>query len=188
MSDFLIILVVNCLVAMYFMLPAYISNLSGLAFGGKTPLDLNKTFIDGNRIIGNGVTFKGLIFGTIFGTIVGGIIGIIGLNIPELTGNLILINFPNTLINGLIYGFLLALGALVGDAVGSFIKRRIGLKSGDPAPLLDQLDFVFGALIFIFPFIQISINFALIICALSIILHLLSNTIAYLLGLKDVWY
>ena len=152
MSEFLIILLINCLVAMYFMLPAYISNLSGLAFGGKTPVDLNKTFIDNKRIIGNGVTFKGLFFGTLFGTIVGGLIGMIGLNIPKLTGNLILINFPTTLTSGLIYGFLLALGALVGDAIGSFIKRRIGLESGDPAPLLDQLDFVFGALLFIYPF------------------------------------
>ena len=114
--------------------------------------------------------------------------GIVGLNIPKLTENIILINFPTTLTNGLIYGFLMAFGALVGDAVGSFIKRRIGMQSGDPAPLLDQLDFVFGAIIFISPFIKISINFILIICAISIILHLLSNTIAYLLGLKDVWY
>ena len=93
MSENLIILLINCLFAIYFMLPAYISNLCGLAFGGGKPLDMYKTFIDGNRLIGNGVTWRGLISGTVIGTIIGGIIGYVGLNIPELTGNLILINF-----------------------------------------------------------------------------------------------
>ena len=188
MSESLTIILINCLVAIYFMLPAYLSNLSGLAFGGKTPADGNKIYRDGSRILGNGVTWEGTISGIIVGTIIGCIIGIVGLDIPNLTGNIILINMPQTLITGLIYGFLLATGALVGDAVGSFIKRRIGLESGEPAPLLDQLDFVFGAIIFIYPIIQLDIKFILIICIISIILHLVSNIIAYLLGLKNVWY
>ena len=188
MSENLIILLINCLFAIYFMLPAYISNLCGLAFGGGKPLDMYKTFIDGNRLIGNGVTWRGLISGTVIGTIIGGIIGYVGLKIPELTGNLILINLPTTIIDGLIFGFLLAIGALIGDAMGSFVKRRLGLESGAPAPLLDQLDFVFGAIIFISPIIQLNIPIILLICIISIIFHLLSNTIAYLIGIKDVWY
>jgi len=44
--------------------------------------------------------------------------------------------------------FMLSLGAILGDLVGSFVKRRAGLRKGSPAPLLDQLDFVFGALFF----------------------------------------
>ena len=188
MTDTLIIIVINCLAAFYFMLPAYIANLSGLVFGGKKPIDNNKTLSDGRRLLGNGVTWTGLIAGTIMGTIIGGIIGIVGLNIPELTGNIINIHMPTTLSYGIIYGFIMGLGALIGDAVGSFIKRRIGIDQGESAPILDQLDFVIMSIILIYPFIPLSINFILIICAMTIILHLLSNSIAYLLGIKDVWY
>ena len=38
--------------ALYFMLPAYMANISALAFGGGTPVDLNRNFWDGRRLIG----------------------------------------------------------------------------------------------------------------------------------------
>ena len=184
----LINLLISCLAAIYFMLPAYVANLSGLAFGGKTPLDMGKTLSDGYRVIGNGVTWKGFIYGTILGTLVGGVQGLVGLTLSQLTSGIIPFLVFNSLLNGLFVGFLLAFGALLGDAIGSFIKRRLGLKSGQPAPFLDQLDFVIVALILISPVVPLSINFILIIAIITIILHVSSNTIAYLLGIKDVWY
>ena len=164
--------IMTCLSAVYFIMPAYIANLSGLAFGGTTPVDLGKTFIDGRRIIGDGVTWKGLIFGTITGTLVGAIEGV-------------LIWDP---VYGLIVGFLLSFGALLGDAVGSFIKRRIGIARGRPAPILDQLDFIAGALILASLYTSITWESVIIIAILTLIIHLISNMVAYLTGLKDVWY
>ena len=153
-------------------MPAYIANLSGLAFGGTTPVDFGKNFIDNRRIFGDGVTWKGLIFGTITGTLVGAIEGVI-------------IWDP---VYGLIIGFLLSFGALLGDAAGSFIKRRIGLGRGRPAPILDQLDFVAGALILASLYTSISLETIIIIAILTVIIHLISNIVAYLIGMKDVWY
>lgn len=120
---------ISCAIAIYFMLPAYVSNLSGLAFGGGTPMDKGKTLSDGYRIIGNGVTWKGFISGTILGTLVGGIQGFLSINLTQISGGIITLNVFQSIPNGLILGFILAFGALLGDAVGSFIKRRLGISS-----------------------------------------------------------
>ena len=184
-------LLIAILGAVYFMLPAYVANLSGLAFGGGAPVDGGKECKDGRRLIGNGVTWKGLQNGTIIGTLVGVVLGIIGTffgDLSVLTGGIIDLPVYGSVIGGLILGFLMAFGALLGDLVGSFIKRRIGLQSGEPAPIMDQLDFVVGALILSLLVVRISWKFFLIIAVLSIVLHLCSNIVAYLLGIKDVWY
>ena len=184
-------LLIAVLGAVYFMLPAYVANLSGLAFGGGTPVDGGKDYKDGRRLIGNGVTWKGLQNGTILGTLVGVVLGMIGTffgDLSVLTGGLIDLHVYGSVIGGLILGFLMAFGALLGDLVGSFIKRRIGLQSGEPAPLMDQLDFVVGALVLSLLVVQISWKFFLIIAVLTLVLHLGSNCIAYLIGIKDVWY
>lgn len=184
----LIKFLISCGAAIYFMLPAYIANLSGLAFGGNTPLDMGNNFIDGRRIIGNGVTWKGFINGTIIGTAIGALQGVLGINLIQVTNGIIPFTVYGSIIEGILVGFLLAFGALMGDAIGSFLKRRIGLKSGDPAPILDQLDFVAGALLLISFIVPLSIKFIAIIAIISIIFHVLANSIAYLLGIKDVWY
>ena len=184
-------LLIAVLAAVYFMLPAYVANLSGLAFGGGTPVDGGKECKDGRRLIGNGVTWKGLQNGTIIGTLVGVVLGIIGTfygDLSVLTGGIIDLHVYGSVFGGLILGFLMAFGALLGDAVGSFLKRRIGLERGAPAPIMDQLDFVIGALALSLLVVQISWEFFIIIALLSLVLHLGSNTFAYLIGIKDVWY
>ena len=184
-------LLIAVLGAVYFMLPAYVANLSGLAFGGGTPVDGGRECKDGRRLIGNGLTWKGLQNGTIIGTLVGAVLGIIGTfygDLSVLTGGIIDLHVYGSLIGGLILGFLMAFGALLGDAVGSFLKRRIGLERGAPAPFMDQLDFVVGALVLSLLVVRISWSFFIIIALLSLVLHLGSNTFAYLIGIKDVWY
>ena len=184
-------LVISILGAVYFMLPAYVANLSGLAFGGGKPIDGGKECRDGRRVIGNGVTWKGFQNGTIIGTLVGVVLGIIGTfygDLSVLTGGILDLHVYGSVLGGLILGFLMAFGALLGDAVGSFIKRRLGLQSGQPAPFMDQLDFVIGALVFSLLVVKISWNLFFIIVVLSLVLHLGSNIVAYLLGIKDVWY
>jgi CDP-2,3-bis-(O-geranylgeranyl)-sn-glycerol synthase len=158
--------------AIYFMLPAYLANVTALAFGGGKPLDFNHDFNDGRRILGNGVTWRGTIIGTIIGTTIGLLQGII-------TGNIL---------EGFLLGLTLGGGALIGDACGSFIKRRLNVESGRPAPILDQLDFVVGALVFASLIIVIPVEMIVIILVISVFLHLGANIIAYLLGMKKVWY
>ncbi|MEM2047323.1 MAG: CDP-2,3-bis-(O-geranylgeranyl)-sn-glycerol synthase [Candidatus Jordarchaeales archaeon] len=81
-------------------------------------------------------------------------------------------------------GFLLSFGALTGDLVGSFIKRRLNLSRGRPAPGLDQLDFIAGAIAFssivYFPPLELLVA-AIIVTPL---IHLATNTAGYALHLK----
>jgi CDP-2,3-bis-(O-geranylgeranyl)-sn-glycerol synthase len=158
--------------SIYFMLPAYLSNVSALTFGGGTPLDFGRSLKDGRRILGDGVTWRGTIVGTIVGTSIGALQGIV-------TGEIL---FGATL------GMALGGGAIIGDACGSFIKRRIKIERGRPAPIMDQLDFVVGALVFASLVVYIPFNMIILIIIITVFLHLGANIIAYLFGMKDVWY
>ena len=160
------------LYVIYFMMPAYLANVSALSFGGGKPVDFGRYFIDGRRIIGDGVTWRGLIIGTIIGTFFGFIQGIISGNLWE----------------GILIGLFLGGGALIGDACGSFIKRRLRIERGRPAPGLDQLDFVIGALLFASIIVVLPMEMILLIVIITMILHVSANIIAYLIGIKEVWY
>lgn len=141
-------------------LPAYIANSIPLLIRGKHPIDLGKNFTDGKRLLGDGKTFEGFLGGLLIGTIVGVPFGYV------------------------FYTFLLATGALLGDMAGAFLKRRMGIERGKPAPLLDQLDFVAGALLLLSPFYAITAEQVIFIVIVTPPLHLFTNFMAYRLKLK----
>jgi len=76
----------------------------------------------------------------------------------------------------------------LGDAIGSFLKRRLGIGRGEPAPILDQLDFIIVALILVSFAVKLNWLVVVIAIVLTLAVHLITNSIAYLLGMKDVWY
>ena len=51
--------------------PLYMTNATAMLFGGKTPIDGNKTMKDGQPILGKGKTWKGTIMGTLIGLVSG---------------------------------------------------------------------------------------------------------------------
>tara|TARA_B100000945_G_scaffold167159_1_gene133997 strand:+ start:759 stop:1310 length:552 start_codon:yes stop_codon:yes gene_type:complete len=121
-------------VVLLIMSPAYLANTIAVLTGGKYPIDQGKLHSDGNRILGDGKTWSGLIGGTIGGMIVGyGLIVFIHEYIWESLDLSIL--------------FLLSFGALFGDMTASFYKRRQNLQRGDKFPLLDMYDFIFMSLL-----------------------------------------
>lgn len=179
--------------ALYFMLPAYMANISALAFGGGTPVDLKKNFRDGRRLLGDGVTWRGTIIGILIGTGIAVLQGIVFMyygDIFTMIPGWVTIEgiIPGSPGGWILLGLALSGGALIGDAVGSFIKRRIKIGRGKPAPLLDQLDFAVVALLLASLVVTIPLEIIVLILIFTIILHVAANTIAYLLGLKDVWY
>lgn len=183
------IFLIACATTLYFILPAYFSNGGALAFGGGTPMDFGKCDKNGVRWIGNGVTWRGLIAGTIIGIITGAVQGYLAPYIlTSEIGPYIITPIVTSVNNGILIGFLLGFGALLGDAIGSFLKRRLGIGRGKPAPLLDQLDFIIVALILVAFVVELNWLFVVIAIALTLIIHLIANGGAYLLGLKDVWY
>ena len=182
------IILIAFLTTLYFILPAYFSNGGALLFGGGTPLDFGKSDSKGVRWIGDGVTWRGLAAGTIIGMITGAVQGYIAPMILSVVGSYLITPMITDIHSGILIGFLLGFGALLGDAVGSFLKRRLGIGRGEPAPILDQLDFIIVALIMVSPVVELNLMFVVLALLLTLIIHLLTNTCAYLLGLKDVWY
>jgi CDP-2,3-bis-(O-geranylgeranyl)-sn-glycerol synthase len=64
----------------------------------------------------------------------------------------------------------------------------MNLKPGASFPLLDQLDFVFGALLLSYPAHQASLGTVIILVIFTPPVHLLANFIAYRLGVKRNWW
>ena len=134
------IFLLGCLTTLYFILPAYFSNGGALAFGGGTPVDFGKKDSKGVRWIGDGVTWRGLIAGTLIGMLTGAVQGLLAPSILSAIGPYIITPIITDVHSGIIIGFLLGFGALVGDALGSFLKRRLGIGRGKPAPFLEKED------------------------------------------------
>ncbi len=138
-------LVECCAIVLWIMMPAYLANTIAVLTGGKYPIDQGKTLADGNRILGDGKTWSGLVGGTLGGVA----IGYTQLNFGNSFIQSIVNNLPEDLWGDspFIIFFLLSFGALFGDMSASFFKRRSNLKRGDKSPLMDMFDFVGMALI-----------------------------------------
>ncbi len=161
--------------------PPYVANaapvLARRIFRRAHPVDGGRLFIDGKRILGDGKTYEGLAVGVAIGTL-GGYATI--LLIRLLAGSTF--NYP-TLTDALA----MSTAALLGDMLGAFIKRRLGLKRGDPAPLLDQLDFLLASLLALHFTDPSLLTTAIAVTAIVVTppIHLATNTGAYLLKLKN---
>ncbi|MCE4610297.1 MAG: CDP-2,3-bis-(O-geranylgeranyl)-sn-glycerol synthase [Desulfurococcales archaeon] len=140
-------------------------------YGRGTPLDMGRKWIDGRRILGEGKTLEGFVTGMLTGFLVGIIEGVLYNNLYW---------FARA-------GLLAGIGAMIGDLVGSFIKRRLGIERGEPAPLLDQLDFYVGALIVLYiGGYSYNLVTAVVLAPLVVILHITTNRLAYKASLKEV--
>ncbi len=140
--------------AFWVILPAYVANASAKLFGGGTPLDFNKNYKDGKRILGNGKTWNGLVIGGLIGIIAGFAMAAAA----PLINQILLENNVETLSVTNFEGFPLMIpiiasisyGALFGDIIESFFKRRRDIKRGKDWIPFDQLDFIMGVLFFSF--------------------------------------
>lgn len=125
--------------ALWFFIPAYVANPMAVVFGGGTPIDLGRSLADGERLFGDGKTWRGL-----FGGIVSG--AVLGLVLSTLAGFVAPPWSFGPWPEALIASALLAFGALLGDLLGAFVKRRMHKPRGAKVSGLDQYDFVLGAL------------------------------------------
>ena len=74
-------------------------------------------------------------------------------------------------------------GALFGDALKSFFKRQIGIRPGHSWMPFDQVDWIVGAVILIFPVYVFAWRDFFILLLLYFVIHLIVRGIAYLIGL-----
>jgi len=152
--------------ALKLIFPAYCANAAPVLAGGGLPMDFGKNFWDGRRLFGKNKTFRGFFFGLAIG-------GLVGLLENFLFG------YP------ILFSLISPLGALLGDLTGAFLKRRLDIAPGGLLPIVDQIDFVVGAIAFSLPLSIISLELAIAILIITPPIHLLTNFAAYKLKLKS---
>ena len=199
--------------------PAYLANTGAMLFGKwipdatglpKIPIDQGRNWYDGNRILGDGKSWNGLLGGSF----VSALLMLTSHTLweersfenskpfvdpLELTNESDWFWMFNDSLTAFILGFLLGLACLIGDSLGSFIKRRRGLKrEGDissKAPILDTMPFAIS--IFLFGFIlfpgqiltqDVLVMPIIILLIITPIIHRLTNILGYRMGLMDVPY
>lgn len=89
-----------------------------------TPLDFGAKFYDGNPVLGNHKTWRGVFAAVLLASFVAVILNM-----------------------SFMYGLAIAIGVMAGDILTSFIKRRFGCKAGAEIPLLDQIPEALGGLL-----------------------------------------
>jgi CDP-2,3-bis-(O-geranylgeranyl)-sn-glycerol synthase len=183
--------------AFYFFLPGLVANMMAsltrrikfLKFFDK-PLDFGKKLKDGNYILGQSKTWRGAFFGPLFGIL----FAFLQLYLFRFSffRQLSIINYQQ--INIILFSLLMTFGAIFGDLVFSFFKRRINKKSGQSWMPFDQLDFVVGSFLFLNPYLNfyLHLNFSvfhwLAVAFVAFLAHIITNNIAYYFGWqKNRW-
>ena len=191
--------------ALWIFLPAYVANMAPV-FAAKVvpnwnaPIDGGRVGNDGKRLLGAGKTWRGLAGGAFLGAVVAVAVALLT---PYVLSSILLgwdygYAAGASIVAIAFFGAIVGAMALVGDAVKSFFKRRMGKEGGAPWFPFDQLDFVvFGILGFVLgawllPPGWVTHAFAgdivvlLTLFILTPVLHLLVNRIGFWLGLKKV--
>jgi CDP-2,3-bis-(O-geranylgeranyl)-sn-glycerol synthase len=169
--------------ALWVMLPAYVPNNAAVLFGGGPPIDGGRT-MGGRRLLGDGKTWRG----TAAGWLAGAALAVTLNAVNDPVGDAVGVSLPLFPLAAVV---VVPLGAMLGDIGASFLKRRTGRRRGAPFPGVDQLDFVVGALALALLAAPgwFSETFTLPVLAVVVVatplLHVTTNGIAYLLGLKE---
>jgi CDP-2,3-bis-(O-geranylgeranyl)-sn-glycerol synthase len=163
-------------------LPAWLANAVPVLLGGGPKLDAGAKAWDGKRWLGDSKTVNGLVSGIACGSAAGAVIAAFagnyylpGLDVPAKVG----------------LAVLLSVGALFGDALGSFIKRRRNMPPGHPSLVLDKLLFIFAALalaLFVHPDLWNALGWEglAFVTAATYALHVSFNWLAHALKMKKV--
>lgn len=169
----------------YLMLPGIAANIAPVLLKRyfnvlEYPLDF-KLKLNGKPLLGSHKTIRGFIGGIIFSMVMLDIQTRLYYYEPFYSLSIIkYISFPT-----LFSGFIVGLGVMLGDAVKSFIKRRLNIKPGLTFFPWDQLDGTIGALILVSFIYLFPIYLIITILILALVLHLLINSIGIAMGLKD---
>ncbi|MEM0126791.1 MAG: CDP-2,3-bis-(O-geranylgeranyl)-sn-glycerol synthase [Thermoplasmatales archaeon] len=169
-------------------IPAFIANPSAVLTGGKFVIDRGKSW-RGKRIFGDHKTWSGFIGGVATGILSGIIINYVfafaGINELTFSSNVSLVILMVTV---------LSFFSMLGDLIGSFIKRRLGKEAGSESLFLDQYPFALTALGFFYLiFYPESISIftwegCISILVVTPLIHRAVNIIGYKIKVKSVPY
>jgi CDP-2,3-bis-(O-geranylgeranyl)-sn-glycerol synthase len=146
---------------------------------------------DGRRVLGPSKTWSGFLVGATLAVPFGMLEAALILAAPP---NLALVpRWAPTVLGALPVVALVTYGAMAGDALGSFLKRRLGTPSGGRAFVLDQLPFVAAPILVgmavdpqLFVTVFASWEALLWLLVFTLGLHAVFNWIGFHAGLKQV--
>lgn len=181
------IFILSCL---YFFLPAYITNMTASLSRRmlflkpiEKPVDFGRK-LNGLPLLGSHKTWRGVVCGTIAGMLTVWLQSL--LFKTSFFKEISLLNYQE--INIFLFGFLISFGAIFGDLLFAFFKRRQKIISGALWIPFDQVNYVIGAFLFLTPFFKIELNFWIGLIVLTFFLHIFVNHLGYWLGLqKNKW-
>ena len=181
--------------SLYFFVPGYFANMTPpiakwlkVAVALDKPIDGNKKYGDGRPVLGSHKTWRGLVLG-IF---VGAMFYLLQSNlyIFPFFKHLSLFDYRNP--DYALFAFLLPFGAIFGDALFSFFKRRLDMKPGQNWMVFDQTDYVIGVFAVLIPFKTlfkvVPSNVWITLFVLTFFLHLATNLLSFKLKIKDTWW
>ena len=180
-----IVMIYDFFSILYLTLPAFVANMipivaakANIFSGLNTPIDRG-IFLRKKRLLGDNKTIRGLLVGTFAGSAT----SLIQYFLPI---------FPDVLMSTALvsigFGACAGFGALVGDAVASFIKRQLNITSGKPCIPLDQIDYIIGFIIFTMPFFPWEAKNVIFLLIFALIANPLTNITAYVLGIKKTYW
>jgi CDP-2,3-bis-(O-geranylgeranyl)-sn-glycerol synthase len=164
--------------AFWFFLPAGIANLVP-ALAAKvpglttwnTPMDFGRSW-RGIRIFGNHKTWRGIVSGTFLAALVGLFQYRFIAHSAESTGFIITATAA------------MGCGALLGDALKSFFKRRHRISEGKSWFPFDQIDYIAGGLALVLLLVDLTAAQIARIFVIYFVLHLVVGYVSYLAGFK----
>ncbi|MFH1426720.1 MAG: CDP-2,3-bis-(O-geranylgeranyl)-sn-glycerol synthase [Candidatus Kerfeldbacteria bacterium] len=166
-------------------LPAGVANMAPVLFKDKfkslaIPIDGGRTF-RGRPLFGNHKTWRGMLVAVLFGGVIFILQYVLTYYFPSMRGWA-----PFDITTAPIwFGFVFGAGAIIGDLIKSFFKRRVSVKPGQSWFPFDQLDFAIGAALVAMLFFDLTWVMWVIIILVGPVFHILVNHIGYWLKLKD---
>lgn len=159
----------------------------------RRPIDGGRTMHDGRRLFGDNKTWAGVISLVMFTLLFSVIWGVINHANGFLEShNLLYRTYENTILNTLLFGFLMSVAYLVAELPNSYLKRRQGIKPGEvksglagvPNMLLDHFDSVIGCALVVAVISPLSAVETLLVIIVGGVTHVLANIFLVMIGVK----
>ncbi|MEK7602812.1 MAG: CDP-archaeol synthase [Patescibacteria group bacterium] len=168
--------------AFWIFLPAGVANMSPVLANyvpilnkWNAPVDFGKSW-RGKRLLGNNKRLRGVFFGIIIGALIS-----VLQYIPDIYYQSSINSLGSALFNGGLLGF----GAMLGDIVESFFKRRGNIAPGKSWFPFDQTDYIIGGLVCWLWYVNISLKTVVYIFIIYFGLHLATRYIGFKLGVNN---
>lgn len=182
-------MVQDILLAIWFFFPVAMANAAPV-FSAKIPLFQRfDTPIDGGaiwhgkRVLGPHKTWRGIVSGIVLATFVLWIQQLFVAHTEWAAAFTAQVDYAALPL--LLLGPAFAIGALGGDALKSFFKRRIGIEAGKTWLPFDQLDYIIGGVLISMLFVILTPLQYMWIFVIWFFLHLIASYVGYRIGLKD---